>query len=51
MTESVEPKDAATPTQMEELRQLAAAAGETVPDELPEAEAAQRLVELRALTD
>lgn len=51
MSETTEPDDAATPTQMEELRQLALAAGETVPDELPAAEAAQRLTELRALAD
>ena len=51
MSEPTEPDDAATPTQMEELRQLALAAGETVPDELPAAEAARRLTELRALAD
>lgn len=51
MSEPTEPDAAATPTQMEELRQLALAAGETVPDELPAAEAAQRLTELRALAD
>ena len=51
MSAPIEPDDAATPTQMEELRQLALAAGEVVPDELPAAEAAQRLTELRALAD
>lgn len=51
MNQPTEPDDAATPTQMEELRQLALAAGETVPDELPAAEAAQRITELRALAD
>lgn len=51
MSEITEPEDAATPTQMEELRQLALAAGETVPDELPAAEAARRLAELHALAD
>ena len=48
---TIEPDDAATPTQMEELRQLALAAGETVPDELPAAEAARRITDLRALAD
>ena len=51
MSEATQPDDAATPTQMEELRQLALAAGETVPDELPAAEAAQRITELRGLAD
>lgn len=38
----------ATPEQLEELRSLAASAGEEVPDGLTASEAEQRLVELRA---
>jgi len=37
----------ATPEQLEELRSLAARAGEEVPADLRAAEAAQRIVELR----
>ncbi len=51
MSEPTDQDGSATPTQMEELRQLAAAAGEAVPDDLPAAEADQRITELRALTE
>ena len=38
----------ATPEQMEQLRSLAAATGEEVPDDMRASEASQRIVELRA---
>lgn len=40
----------ATPEQLEELRALAGAAGEEVPDGMRAAEAAQRIEELRSAT-
>ncbi len=48
MTEHESPDDLATPEQLEELRSLAAAAGEEVPAGIRAAEAAQRIVELRS---
>ena len=38
----------ATPDQVEELRSLAAAAGEEIPSGITETEAQQRIVELRS---
>jgi len=48
VTEHDSPDGLATPEQLEELRALAAAAGEEVPDGIRAAEAAQRIVELRS---
>ena len=48
VTEHDSPDDLATPEQLEELRSLAAAAGEEVPPGIRAAEAAQRIVELRS---
>ncbi len=49
MTDTDEPDEQlASSEQMDELRRLASAAGEEVPDTLRSAEAAQRITELRA---
>jgi len=48
MTEHDASQALATPEQLEELRSLAAAAGEEVPAGIRAAEAAQRIVELKS---
>lgn len=48
MTEHDASQDLATPEQLEQLRSLAAAAGEEVPAGIRAAEAAQRIVELQS---
>ncbi len=48
MTTSDSEEQRATPEQLDELRSLAAAAGEEVPNGITSTEAEQRLVELRA---
>lgn len=48
MTKQDAAETPATPEQMKELRSLAAAAGEEVPEGIRAAEAAQRIVELRS---
>ena len=49
MADSDADEKMATPEQLEELRSLAAGAGEEVPDTLRAAEADQRITELRTL--
>lgn len=48
MTEPASAEQSATPEQLAELKELASAAGEDVPEGMLASEAAQRIVELRS---
>ena len=48
MSGPIESGGMATPEHMEELRRLAAKSGEEVPENLPAAEVAQRIEEIRS---